>query len=72
MATPPTLTDSDLKALWMAGVDGVVWDTEGVEIEKRLPELRQAIEALPPATKRQGKKPDVLLPHLGGELEEEE
>jgi len=65
------LTGGDLEALWIAGVDGVVWDIEGVEVKEKLPQLRQTIEALPPAGKRQRARAEVLLPYLSETMEEE-
>ena len=72
LVAPSGLTGDDLEALWIAGVDGVVWDIEGVEGRERLPQLQQAIKALPPAAKRQRGKPEILLPYLSEAMEEEE
>jgi hypothetical protein len=65
------LPNGDLEALWTAGVDGVVWDTEGVNVKKRLPQLRKVIEGLPPGAKRRRAMAEVLLPYTGGVVEEE-
>jgi hypothetical protein len=63
---PTGITEKELKALWDAGVDGII-----VEIEKAgkagLKELRQAIDRLPPRAGRKRGKVNVVLPRTGGE-----
>ena len=56
----------ELKALWEAGVDGVLAE---VDITKpgMLQELRQAIDKLPPRSARKRGKIQALLPKTGGE-----
>jgi hypothetical protein len=73
MLTKPLLipvsvnTDSsELKAIWEAGVDGVV-----VEVGKGEPEglkqLRKTVSELPPRSARKRGKAEALLPRVGGE-----
>jgi hypothetical protein len=63
---PLTIAEKELKAIWEAGVDGIV-----VEVDKvgaaRLKELRQAIDKLPPRAGRKRGKVSVVLPRTAGE-----
>lgn len=72
LAAPSGLTSADLEALWIVGIDGVVLEIEGPEVRERLSQLRQAIKTLPPITKRQRGKIDLLLPQLGEAVVQEE
>jgi hypothetical protein len=63
---PVGVNEKELKALWDAGVDGVVVEIDAVRA-KGLKELRQAINKLPPRSVRKRGKVDVLLPRAGGE-----
>ena len=76
VSIPSNVTANELQALWEAGVNGVVIKVGVEQPAGRLQELRQAIDKLtsPPPHKR--RKPEALLPHIGGETgivtEEEE
>jgi hypothetical protein len=61
----PGISEKELKALWDAGVDGllVAFDKDGTGIE----ELRRAIDKLPPRSRRRPGKPGVMLPRAAGE-----
>ena len=63
---PAGINEKELKALWDAGVDGIM-----VEIEKAgtagLKELRQAIDKLPPRAGRKRGKVSAVLPRTTGE-----
>lgn len=75
LAAPSAVTDSDVESLWQAGVDGLVIRLETQGQRAKLLELRQAIDDLPPAVKRQRGEVEALLPCVGeadAELEEEE
>jgi hypothetical protein len=61
---PAVISESELKALWDAGIDGVVVDVTGGE---DLKELRQLAAKLPPRSARKRSKMDVTLPRTGGE-----
>lgn len=64
LLTVPTSVDSDeLKALWKAGVDGVVISVKTVKQAERLKELRQIINQSE-FTARPRKKVAALLPHI--------
>lgn len=76
VATPSELKKEDLKSLWEAGVSGIVMET-GKDYAVKLREWRQAIAALPAATRRQRRKAEPLLPPVASpspakEEEEEE
>jgi hypothetical protein len=62
---PTGMSEKELKALWEAGVDGIVvaFDKTGTGIK----ELRQAIDKLPPRSRRRPGKPGVVLPRSAGE-----
>ena len=69
VSMPSNVTASELKALWEAGVDGVVIEVSTAQTAKRLEELRQAIgepDFLPP---RKRGKAAALLPSIGRETE---
>jgi hypothetical protein len=63
---PAGINEKELKALWDAGVDGIM-----VEMEKAgaagLKELRQAIEKLPSRSGRKRGKVNAVLPRTAGE-----
>ena len=61
---PAAITEGELKALWDAGIDGVVVDATGVGDLKG---LRQIADKLPPRSARKRGKMDVMLPMAGGE-----
>jgi hypothetical protein len=63
---PANITEVELKALWEAGIDGVMVE---VDITKTggLKELRQVISKLPPRSARKRGRVDVLLPRTSGE-----
>jgi len=67
LLTVPTSVDSDeLKALWKAGVDGVVIPVKTVKQAERLKELRQIINQSE-FTARPRKKVAALLPRISEE-----
>ena len=77
MTMPPAVSDDDLQALWKVGIDGVVVPIEVGQPGERLLALREMINALPLAAKRQRGKVEALLPRIAegvsiGEGEEEE
>lgn len=63
---PADANGEELKALWEAGVDGVV-----VEVDTAKPgglkELRQSIDKLPPRSPRKRDRLEAVLPRAGGE-----
>jgi hypothetical protein len=59
-----TISEAELKALWEAGVDGVVIDATG---GADLKELKQMAGKLPPRSAPKRGKMDVILPRAGGE-----
>jgi hypothetical protein len=63
---PADITETELKALWEAGVDGAVVEASALKAGG-LKKLREAIGKLPPRTARKRGKTDVLLPRTGGE-----
>jgi hypothetical protein len=63
---PPNITEAELKALWEAGVDGVVVEASALKAGG-LKKLCDAIGKLPPRSKRKRGKIDALLPRTGGE-----
>lgn len=76
-SAPPNTTDSELQALWDAGVDGVIIEIKAGQPAERLKELRRAIDKLTPTPRKRGKV-EALLPRiaeraeLAAEEEEEE
>ncbi|MCK4964434.1 MAG: hypothetical protein KAS54_05080 [Dehalococcoidia bacterium] len=66
--TPIGIPGEDLKELWETGLAGVVVKVAG-EAREGLSGLRQAIESLPLARRRSGRKAEALLPYLGEEEE---
>jgi hypothetical protein len=56
----------ELKALWEAGVDGVVVEVDTTKAGG-LQQVRQAIDKLPPRSPRKRDKIEALLPRAGGE-----
>ena len=63
---PLNVTDSELKVLWEAGVDGVVVEADTTK-PGGLQELRRAISELAPRSERKRGKAEALLPRVGGE-----
>lgn len=59
-------TESELKALWEAGVDGMVVETDTGK-PGALKELREVINKLPPRSAPSKFKAGALLPRTGGE-----
>jgi hypothetical protein len=62
---PAGISEKELKALWDAGVDGIIvaFDKPGTGIK----ELRQVIDRLPPRSGRKRGKVSVVLPRTAGE-----
>jgi hypothetical protein len=62
---PATISEAELKALWNAGIDGVMVE---IDITKAgdLKELRQTMSKLPPRSAQKRGKMDVMLPRMGG------
>jgi hypothetical protein len=65
---PPDLSSGELKALWDAGVDGIMVAAEGTKADA-FKALRQAIDALPPRAERKGWGPRVILPRATTEAQ---
>jgi hypothetical protein len=68
VTAPSNITASEIKALWEAGVDGVVVEATGQP--GKLRELRQSIGKLTFRPSRKRGKAEALLPHIGGEKSE--
>jgi hypothetical protein len=64
--TPKDISADELKALWDAGVDGILVAAE-VKKPGGFKELRTAIDALPPRTERKTGRVLVSLPRPAGE-----
>jgi hypothetical protein len=62
---PSNTTEAELKALWEAGVDGVIVEASTMKAGG-LKELQKAIGKLPPRSARKRGKIDALLPRTGG------
>jgi hypothetical protein len=62
---PLKVTASELKALWEAGIDGVVVEVDGGQTGA-LQDLRRIISELPPRSLRRRGKTEALLPRMGG------
>ncbi len=67
IALPPGSAAGDLKALWKAGVDGIVVASGSGQPEGRLEELRRAIDELSLLPPRRRGKTEALLPRIGPE-----
>jgi hypothetical protein len=63
---PSDITGAELKALWEAGVDGVVVEASTLKASG-LKKLREAIGKLPPRSARKRGKIEALLPRISGE-----
>ena len=63
VAIQQEITAKEIRALWEVGVNGIVVEVDEEKPQERLTELRRAIEALPPATKRH-RKGGVVLPQV--------
>jgi hypothetical protein len=63
---PLNVSDSELKAIWEAGVDGVIVAADTGKPEE-LEELRRAISKLPPRSARKRGKAEALLPRVSGD-----
>jgi hypothetical protein len=68
ISTPSNITDSELQALWDAGVDGIIIEVKAGQPAERLKELRQAIDKLTPAPRKRGKV-GALLPRVAEKAE---
>jgi hypothetical protein len=69
---PANITENDLKAIWEAGVDGIITEA-GYTRPGELKELRSLIGKLPPRSSSKQGKSEALLPRIGsaGETEPE-
>lgn len=63
---PLNVADSELKAIWEAGAEGVVVEADTGKPEV-LEELRRAISKLPPRSARKRGKAEALLPQVSGD-----
>ena len=63
---PATITEVELKALWDAGIDGVLVEVDATQ-GGDLTELHEIAGKLPPRSARKRGKMDVLLPRMAGE-----
>ena len=64
----PTASSDELKALWEAGISGVVIEIDTGQTANRLEGLRQVIDELSFPPRRQHKKPAVI-PHIAGAVD---
>lgn len=62
---PANITEVELKALWEAGIDGVMVAVDTTQTGQ-LKEIRQIISKLPPRSARKRGRVDVLLPRSVG------
>jgi len=67
---PANVAPRELQAVWEAGISGVV--LEAGELKGRLKEMRQSFDKLTFRPQRKRGKGEALLPHMGGEMGEEE
>jgi hypothetical protein len=65
---PPDITETELRALFEAGVDGAVVDASALKAGG-LKKLLELIGKLPPRSARKRGKIDVFLPRAGGEAQ---
>ncbi len=76
VSIPPNVTANELRALWEAGVDGVIIEVGAGQPADRLKKLRQVIDKLAFPSRRKRGKAEALLPHIDREAsivtEEEE
>ena len=70
VSIPSNVTTTELQALWDAGVDGVVVEVAAGQPAGRLIELRQAIDSMPPASKRKRGETAALLPYATHGMDE--
>jgi hypothetical protein len=74
--TPSNVTTNELRALWEAGLDGMVVKVGGEQPKGRLSDLRQTIDKLTFPSPRKRGKAEALLPYISRktstETEEEE
>ncbi len=63
---PAAITGVELKALWEAGVDGVIVEMANAGAGE-LKTVRQAVDSLPPRSARKRGKAEAILPRLPGE-----
>jgi hypothetical protein len=63
---PANITEAELKALWEAGIDGILVEADKLKTNE-LKELQKFIGKLPPRSKRKRGKTDVTLPHSSKE-----
>jgi hypothetical protein len=66
VAAPASINETELKALWEAGVDGIVVEAAAAGAEG-LKTLRRAIDGLPLRPARKRGKAEALLPRLPSE-----
>ena len=73
---PLNVQASELQALWVAGVAGVVVEVGVGRSAGRLIELRQIIDGLTLPSQRKRREPSALIPYIGDQVstvaEEEE
>ena len=66
VSMPAKVTDNELRALWEAGVDGVIVETGAGQPGARLKELRLAIDKLTlPSPRKRGKIEALVPPTIG-------
>jgi hypothetical protein len=63
--TPASISEKELKALWDAGVDGIIVESD--KAGAGIKELRQVIDKLPPRAGRKRGKVSAVLPRTPGE-----
>jgi hypothetical protein len=65
---PPDVTETELKALYEAGIDGALVEASALKPDG-LKKLHDIISKLPPRSTRKRGKIDVFLPRAGGEAQ---
>jgi hypothetical protein len=66
---PPDATTDKLKALWEAGIDGVVTEMSSKQPKERIQEFRQAIQEFSSRSPHRRGKKEALLPHVSEKTE---
>ncbi|MFC1941680.1 hypothetical protein ACFLWU_00485 [Chloroflexota bacterium] len=67
VSVPMNVTSDELKALWEAGVEGVVVEAGASQLTGRLKELRMAIDKITFPLSRKRGKTEAILPRMGVE-----
>jgi len=62
---PSRVTGNELRALWEAGVDGVLLEVPATQLQERIRELRQKIDEQTFSLPRRRQRVEPLLPRIG-------